>query len=144
QDFALLRTLYTKDAIDDHGPHFSGPADAYVSFLERALPHMHVGAHFVCNHLISVDGDDAEGEVYAIAWHLIPDGAGGLKHDLQGVRYIDQYRREGGRWLFAKRVLSFDMKRIEPAAPHGDKPDPEKDASYDALSRRIFARGPRA
>lgn len=147
QDFALLRTLYTKDGVDDHSPYFKGPADGYVAFLERALPHMHIGGHFVCNHLISVDGDAAEGEVYAIAWHLIPDGAGGLKHDLQGVRYIDRYRREGGRWLFAHRTLRVDMKRLDAAAPHGDKPIHAEDTSYAALSARVFARviacGPR-
>ena len=93
QDFALIRSLYTDDATDSHGAYYDGPVDGYVAFLEASLPHMHIGNHFVCNHLVSVDGDTGEGEVYAIAWHLIPDGKGGLLHDIQGVRYIDSYRR---------------------------------------------------
>lgn len=141
KDVALLRTLYTADGWDDHGPHFNGPAKDYVDFLERALPHMHIGGHHICNHLISVDGDSGEGEVYAIAWHLIPDGAGGLKHDIQAVRYIDNYRREDGAWRFARRTVTFDMKMVVPADDHGAKPDPERDASYGALTSKLFARG---
>lgn len=143
KDIGLLRTLYTADSIDRHGPYYDGPVEGYFAFLERSLPHMHVGAHFICNHLISVDGDAGEGEVYAIAWHLIPDGKGGLLHDMQAVRYIDTYRREDGRWRFAKRVVSFDMKLVQPAADHGAKPDPERDPSYAELLSPLFARGSR-
>jgi SnoaL-like domain len=143
QDIALLRPLYTADGWDSHGQYFDGPAADYVAFLERQLPHMHIGAHHICNHLISVDGDTAEGEVYAIAWHLIPNGSGGLKHDIQSVRYIDSYRREDGRWCFAKRVVTFDMKMVLPAEDHGDKPDPIQDPSHSALASALFARGAR-
>lgn len=140
KDIALLKTLYTADGTDSHGPYYDGPADAYIGFLEASLPHMHVGGHFICNHLVTVDGDSGEGEVYAIAWHLIPDGKGGLLHDMQGVRYIDSYRRENGQWRFAKRVVSFDMKLLLPAGDHGEKPDPLNDPSY-ALLAPLFARG---
>lgn len=140
KDIDLLKTLYTADGWDSHGTYFDGPADQYIAFLERQLPHMHIGAHHICNHLISVDGDRADGEVYAIAWHLIPAGAGGLKHDIQAVRYIDNYRRENGRWMFAKRTVTFDMKMVLPADDHGDKPDPQDDASYRMLKSVLFAR----
>ena len=140
KDVALLRTLYATDAIDNHGPYYSGPVDGYFAFLEKSLPHMHIGSHNICNHLISVDGDRAEGEVYAIAWHLVPDGKGGLAHDMQGVRYVDSYRQEGGRWLFAQRDVSFDMKMLLPAADHGDQPDPLQDVTYAVLHSALFAR----
>ena len=141
KDIALLRTLYTADATDAHGSHYDGGVEGYLAFLERSLPHMHTGAHHVCNHLISVDGDTAGGEVYAIAWHLVPDGKGGLAHDIQAVRYIDNYRREHGRWKFASRVVSFDMKMVHPAADHGAMPDPLRDASYAHLAGALFGRG---
>jgi hypothetical protein len=144
KDIGLLKSLYTGDGWDAHGAYFDGPAADYIAFLERSLPHMHVGGHHVCNHLIAVDGDSAEGEVYAMAWHLIPDGAGGLKHDIQAVRYIDRYRREDGRWKFARRDVSFDMKLVLPADDHGAKPDPAQDLSYTYLTSTLFARGTRA
>jgi hypothetical protein len=44
KDIELLRTLYTKDATDHHGSHFSGSADAYIEFLARSLPHIQIGS----------------------------------------------------------------------------------------------------
>jgi hypothetical protein len=145
KDIGLLRTLYAKDATDHHGRHFSGTADAYIEFLQKSLPHIHVGGHFICNHLISIiDGGNAEGEVYALAYHFIPDGKGGTARDVAGVRYIDRYRKEGDRWLFAKRVVMFDFRDIKAVpAPAEPFPVPSDDPSYTTLVSRLFARGPR-
>lgn len=144
-DIALLRTLYTRDGWDAHGAHFNGPAGEFVDFLEKSLPHMRAGTHLVCNHLIAVDGDRAEGEVYAIAWHLIPDGSnrqgGGEQHMIEPVRYCDQYAIEDGQWRFARRDVAFDMKMRLPADDHGPKPDPTADLSYQALTMALFGRG---
>ena len=79
KDGALLRALYTRDATDTHGDTFDGAAEDYVQFLERAFPYMRYSGHHVCNHLIYVDGDEGEGEVCAIAYHIIPDGKDGKK-----------------------------------------------------------------
>lgn len=145
KDIDLLRTLYAKDATDHHGAHFSGQADDYLRFLEKSFPYMRMSGHYVCNHLISVNGNEAEGEVYALAYHLIPDGKGGTVEDFAGVRYIDRYRKEDGRWLFAKRVVEFDFRSKRPVAtPEGAAPAPADDASYQTLASRLFARGPRA
>lgn len=144
QDIALLRTLYTPDGWDAHGDHFDGPAQEYVDFLAASLPYMPIGAHLICNHLISVTGDTAEGEAYSLAWHLVPNGAGGHKHDLRTVRYVDSYRKEDGRWLFARRDVCFDLKLILPAEDHGPKADPAADVSYTALLSTLFSRGVRS
>lgn len=143
KDIPLLRTLYTKDGTDHHGDHFSGTAEDYIAFLEQGLPHMHVSNHCVCNHLIAVDGDEGDGEVYAIAYHLYPDGKGGTIEDIAVVRYNDHYRKEDGRWKFASRVVVFDQ-RSKRSVPNPDPfGAPEDDPSH-ALASRIFARGPRA
>lgn len=146
KDGALLRTLYTADATDTHGDTFDGGAGAYVDFLERAFPYMRYSGHHVCNHLISVNGDEGEGEVYALAYHAIPDGKGGWTEDFMAVRYIDRYRREAdGRWRFAKRVVTYDLKIRRPLdLLEGVSPTPQADPSYGELSSRVFARGARA
>jgi hypothetical protein len=146
KDIELLKTLYTKDGVDHHGSHFSGSAGDYIEFLAKSLPYVYAGGHFICNHLVSViDAHHAEGEVYALAYHYYPDGKGGTAQDVAGVRYIDQYRHEDGRWLFAKRVVTFDLRDIK-AAPNPASPaaNPADDASYATLRSRLFARGPRA
>ncbi len=144
RDGALLRTLYTSDATDTHGDTFDGPAEAYVQFLERAFPHMRYSGHHVCNHLVCVDGDEGEGEVYAIAYHVIPDGQGGWTEDLMCARYIDRYRKEDGRWRFAKRVVSYDMRSQRPVAAPETGAAQSADPSFTVLKSRLFARGDRA
>jgi len=147
KDIPLLKTLYAKGATDFHGDTFSGSAEDYVAFLERSLPYMRYSGHHVCNHLISVDGDKGEGEVYAIAYHVYdnPDGKGGAIEDLMTVRYIDSYCREDGRWKFAARLVTYDYKTIRPIPmPESFTPTGPEDPSFATLSSRLFARGPRA
>lgn len=146
KDAALLRTLYTKDATDTHGDTYDGEAEGYVDFLERSFPFMPYSGHHVCNHLIDVKGNEGDGEVYAIAYHVLPDGNGGWLEDLMTVRYIDRYRKEDdGRWYFSKRVVTYDMRNSRPiAAPVSTTPNPGADPTYAILASRLFARGPRA
>jgi len=103
------------------------------------------GGHHVCNHLISVSGDEGEGEVYTIAWHTRADAANELFEEIYLVRYLDRYRRVDGLWRFASRDVAFDLHTSRPFT-EGDEIAPFGDAelSYAVLKRRLFARGPRA
>lgn len=110
------------------------------------MPHLLYSGHHICNHLISVIGDEGEGEGegedYAVCYHIFSDGKGGWVEDLLCARYIDRYRREGGRWLFAKRVVTYDYNSRRPASVSaGTVLDAAGDRSYAALSHRLFARG---
>jgi hypothetical protein len=149
-DEALLRTLYARDGVDNHGELFRGSADDFVSWLAgrwraRNFSRDFYSGHHVCNHLISVSGDEGEGEVYTIAWHTRVDAAGAFSEDISLVRYLDQYRKEDGRWRFAQRDVSFDFNTHRPfgegdeLAPYGNE-----EQSYMVLKRRLFARGARA
>lgn len=143
KDPALLRTLYTEDATDTHGDTFDGPASKYVDFLESAFPYMRYSGHHVCNHLISVDGEEGEGEVYALAYHVLPDGNDGWLEDLMCVRYLDRYRRDrDGRWRFARRVVTYDMRNRRPISPPDETGTDEP--SYSGFAHALFARGARS
>ncbi len=146
QDIALLRDLYTEDATDSHGDSFDGPAPAYCDFIEKSMPYMPYSGHHVCNHLISVTGDTGHGEVYALAFHLIPDlkGTGQQEEDFMAVRYIDQYHRGAdGKWRFAKRVVTYDFQLRRPFAGGGILGQGAKDPSYSVCESRVFQRGAR-
>lgn len=144
KDAALLRTLYTRDATDTHGDSFDGSAEDYVQFLERSFPYMQYSGHHICNHLISVDGDEGEGEIYALAYHVFPDGKGGRTEDFMCVRYVDRYRKEDGRWRFAQRVVSYDLRSQRPFPAEGRTAAHPEDPSFALLKSRLFARGERA
>ncbi len=147
KDITLLRDLYTPDATDTHGDSYDGNQKGYCDFIERSFPYMPYSGHHACNHLIDVDVEAGTGcgEVYAIAYHLIPDGQGGQLEDLMAVRYIDNYRLcDDGKWRFAKRVVTYDMKIRRPlAGPVVTMPDAPNDPSYGELGMALFQRGPR-
>lgn len=146
KDVELLKDLYTEDATDTHGDSFDGSAEDYCRFIAGSLPYMTYSGHHVCNHMISVDGDTGCGEVYALAFHVIPaqDGSGGQEEDFMAVRYIDNYRRcADGQWRFAKRVVTYDMQTRRPFTGGGLMALGEKDPSYQVCGHRLFQRGPR-
>ncbi|WP_317929677.1 nuclear transport factor 2 family protein [Halioxenophilus sp. WMMB6] len=141
KDGDLLRTLYTEEATDTHGDTFDGGAAAYVDFLEKAFPYMTYSGHHICNHLIAVNGDTAEGEIYALAYHILPDGKGGQIEDFMCVRYLDKYQRcTDGRWRFAQRVVNYDVRQQQPTQV--TLPE-NSDPGVGFFSERLFAKGPR-
>ncbi|WP_372734515.1 nuclear transport factor 2 family protein [Nocardioides sp.] len=142
QDAGLLRSLYTDDAVDNHGTIYQGSAAGYVDFLESTFPLITIGCHYICNHLIELLGpDSAEGEVYALGYHIIPTADGGHTESFVGVRYLDKYRREADRWRFHQRDVVFDLESSRPVAHGGGSPsEATRDDSYSALSGLVFRR----
>lgn len=144
QDIELLRDLYTEDATDTHGDSFDGSAEGYCAFIAGAFPYMPYSGHHVANHLIDVDGDVGSGEVYALAYHLIPGRDGSNEEDFMAVRYIDNYRRcTDGRWRFSKRVVTYDFKLRRPFDGGGLLGLRDQDPSYTVCTQAAFARGAR-
>lgn len=109
KDYDLLRSLYHPDATDDHGESFSGPARAYVDWLETILPG-NVTQHFMTNMLFAVEGDHAEGEIYSIRYHVIDRDEKGPVDVISGGRYLDRYLREDGRWYFMHRAVTQEWE----------------------------------
>lgn len=112
RDFALVRTLYHDDAIDDHGAMFRGGPDAFVAWLPEVTAHWELTRHAISNSLFVIDGDSAEGEHYVEAWHRTrgPDA----KQYVALGRYLDCYERRCGVWKFTYRSLVFDHGVITP------------------------------
>ena len=63
--------------------------------------------HFVGNHYVTVDGDEATGEAYCIAHHLLGESGSQIDHVMM-IRYQDQYRRQPDGWKLAVRELRVD------------------------------------
>lgn len=118
RDYQHLAKLYHKDAVDEHGAMFSGSGAEFVAWLPQVLSEMKVTSHTVSNHLISVQGDIAEGEVYCHAFHITQDG----QEIVIGGRYLDKYIYEGGHWLFKHRKIVMDWNQIRPAICDFDAP----------------------
>jgi hypothetical protein len=110
RDFALVRTLYHDDAIDDHGRMFRGSPDEFVKWLPTAMGQFEATVHSITNSLFAIDGDRAEGEHYTVAYHRghPPDA----QEVIVGGRYLDRYEKRQGVWKFLHRSLVLDWAQV--------------------------------
>lgn len=106
RDFALIRSTYHDDAIDDHGEMFCGSPDEYLAWLPAALEPMDCTIHAISNTLFVVDGDVAEGEHYGYNFHRTR--AEPRQEIIIYGRYLDRYEKRDGAWKFARRKFVFD------------------------------------
>lgn len=63
--------------------------------------------HFNGQHAVTIDGDRATGTLYCLVT-LIGSEHGRRMMTTNGVYYHDEYVRENGRWLIARRTSFFD------------------------------------
>lgn len=148
-DFELLASLYTEDGIDDHAGLYCGPAPGFVAWLRDALVGVDATTHHVHNVTIALDGARAEGEVYLTAYNRLRSDDGTLSDFVQGLRYLDRYRRDSGRWRFARRTVVCDWAMQGPSVWDASHPliagkrigrGGADDPSYAVLRSPLFAR----
>ena len=115
QDFALVRTLYHDNAIDDHGDMFKGGPDDYVAWLPTIMANWDATVHSLSNMLFRIEGDTANGELYVVAYHRThpPDA----KEIVVGGRYLDRYEKRDGVWKFLHRSLAMDWCNVQDVKP---------------------------
>lgn len=110
-DLVLLRSLYTDDAVDEHGGMFTGTADEYVAWLPRMLAAVDALRHEITSALYVVDGDRAQGQLVNTAYHRTGD-----REVVLGGRYLDTYARRDGVWRIQHRSLVLDHVEQRPAS----------------------------
>lgn len=112
RQFAALRALYHDDAVEDRSDIFQGSIDEFMAWLPAAMEGFELTTHRIFNTLFVIDGDRAQGEIYAEAYHRTP-GADG-QEIIVGGRYFDHYERRQGVWKFAKRSSAVDRCEMRP------------------------------
>jgi len=107
RDRGLLLSVYHPDAMDDHGEMFRGSPERFADWQPEVMGPFEVTAHYIMNSDYCIDGDEAEGELYFIAFHRVkpPEAA----EFWVGGRYLDRYQRRDGGWKIAHRRLVWDF-----------------------------------
>ena len=96
RDLDLLVSLFVPDV---RVTSTESGCDAFRSFWDRSLGEIGVSILFVGNHIIDVvDATHASGVVYCRG--QIQDGDRWIE---QAIRYLDDYERVEGEWLFVRR-----------------------------------------
>jgi hypothetical protein len=113
QDWALARSTYHDDAIDEHG-FFNGPPDEFLALVERMHAHQQHSMHVMTNMLIEFEAADrALVETYCLVFQRFGPGAAGVKPGAAGLRkiatarYLDRFEKRHGAWRVARRTLIF-------------------------------------
>lgn len=66
-----------------------------------------VTTHFNGQSTVAIDGDRATGESYTLAHHLFTE-EGERRIMVASLRYLDEFVKQGGTWLFSRRELILD------------------------------------
>jgi ketosteroid isomerase-like protein len=106
-DMPRLTSLFAEDATFDSNNKLmvANGRDEIVAMFIRVFKIRGPGYHWTHDHFVRFDAarpDRATGLVLSHA-ETCPDN----EVSLSGMRYNDDYRRVGGRWVFQKRVISF-------------------------------------
>jgi ketosteroid isomerase-like protein len=72
--------------------------------------------HFNGQSTVSLDGDRATGESYCLAHHLKVTEDGQRTLMIASIRYLDDFVKQDGRWLFAERRLMVNWIDTRPSA----------------------------
>jgi ketosteroid isomerase-like protein len=72
--------------------------------------------HFNGQSTIVLDGDRATGESYCLAHHLKAGRDGQRTMMIASIRYLDEFARQDGSWLFAERRLMVNWIETRPIA----------------------------
>jgi ketosteroid isomerase-like protein len=109
-DRAMLESCYHEDAVEEHGPNYSGSAMEYIAGAIERLRQMGDMAHYLCQSHIELDGATAWVETYVITFARF-EGDDGKVDTLTGGRICDRFERRGGEWRIAHRRIAFDWNR---------------------------------
>jgi ketosteroid isomerase-like protein len=72
--------------------------------------------HFNGQSTVSLDGDRATGESYCLAHHLSVGEDGQRTMMIASIRYLDEFVKRDGQWLFAERRLMVNWTETRPSA----------------------------
>jgi hypothetical protein len=106
--------LFTKDATVDSYVNgeitssLKGTKEIGEAF-EGFLANFETVYHINGQHVVSLNGNKAEGTLYCQV-DLISSENGGKIKNASGVSYMDEYVYENGQWLIAKRTSTFVLK----------------------------------
>ncbi|MCB1675834.1 MAG: nuclear transport factor 2 family protein [Halioglobus sp.] len=108
RDYALLKSLYAEGSMDEHGGMFSGSGAQYVDWVSTLLENSGHTSHQILNHMIELDGNYAEGEVYTCNVHIMENAEGEAVNVSTGSRYLDKYTKSDCGWQFLHRKTVAD------------------------------------
>ncbi|WP_101759407.1 nuclear transport factor 2 family protein [Oceanicoccus sp. KOV_DT_Chl] len=112
RDYPLFESIVTEDA-KIYGPEFCFNGTDEIIAGMSAVEQFKRTFHAVHNHIVTIEDDIAEGEIYCVATHIYDKD--GIERKLDwGIRYQDKYRRTDAGWRLYERELILDWSQDLP------------------------------
>ena len=93
---------------------FQGPGPDGVGLVARLMDGLYRDTlHNITTHHVTVDGDEARGWTYTLAYHMV-DGEDGGSVETLGVKYEDHFVHTPGGWRFHTRRATRLWSQITP------------------------------
>jgi uncharacterized protein (TIGR02246 family) len=103
--------MYLDPALDE--PTSQRHGRAAISASIEKIRDFNATYHSIGSHTVEIDGDSAHGETRCEAHHLIGKPPS-LRDYTMFIRYLDDFARIDGRWLFRRRELRVLWIAISP------------------------------
>lgn len=104
----LLDLIMTDDAVIE-GPDFRMSGIAEIRAIPAMLKQYYARTrHLIHNQTIMINGDQASGETYCTASHLLREMKDGAQVLVWHMRYQDAFQKQGEQWRFTRRTLLID------------------------------------
>ncbi|MEO7348448.1 MAG: nuclear transport factor 2 family protein [Terrimesophilobacter sp.] len=121
-DLEAWRALFSEDIVVESGTSAPRGLAEVLRIPEIQLQRYKKTLHSVTTQQVHLDGDTASGEVYCTAYHIYEDfhQGGRLSFDLSHnflIRYDDNYVRNDGRWVFARRRIITEARFVHQIIP---------------------------
>ncbi|TQO20333.1 SnoaL-like protein [Rhodoglobus vestalii] len=121
-DVEVWRALFSQGIVFESGTSAPRGLEDVVRIPEDQLKRYKKTLHSVTTQQVFLDGDKATGEVYCVAHHIYEDFHQNdrLPFDLSHnflIRYDDDYVREDGRWVFARRRIITEARFVHQIIP---------------------------
>jgi hypothetical protein len=111
-DREMLLSIAKLNATVDFSPIYKGDWNGYVEFLIESHKKLLFHSHAISNIIIEGGNGAASSEAVVLGVLLSRTADNGVVEIEFRARHLDQWRREGDRWLIVGRSLARDYRRI--------------------------------
>jgi len=116
--FDDLPTVFAEDGVLS-GPGYEMTGHDQLRAGLQSLDQFDATLHGVLNTYFEIDGDRATGEVYCVANHVHQVDGIPFKLDM-GIRYQDEYTRQGDIWVIQRRTFHMVWETDTPMRVSAD------------------------
>jgi hypothetical protein len=116
-DREILLSIGSKTATVEFTGMFNGTWPEFVDWLMKAHTTMLYNRHTIGNVLIDIRGEVAVSETTATANLIVSRPDGNIEERITHSRYLDNWSREHGRWLLARRHTLRDRRTVKLMSP---------------------------